>query len=150
MSYNVKLSLCNDGEHEGDIAFASCPCPAGKGPRGSCKRIAARCYAIEELVRLSWCTTEFETCTSRLQTCNQPRKRKLDSQSVYEFNFSKKIYGREERKTAKPLNDPTRPSERNSDPKNDNRELLDNIKGVKPHCGFVCLLSDEKLYQTDS
>ena len=91
--------------------------------------------------------TLFETCTSRLQTWNQPRKRKLDSQSVYEIDFSKKIYRREERNNAKPLNDPRRPSERNNDPKNVNRELLDKIKRVKPNCGFFCLLSDEKLDQ---
>ena len=91
--------------------------------------------------------TLFETCTSRLQTWNQPRKRELDSQSVYEIDFSKKIYRREERNNAKPLNDPRRPSERNNDPKNVNRELLDKIKRVKPNCGFFCLLSDEKLDQ---
>ena len=59
----------------------------------------------------------------------------------------KKIYRREERNNAKPLNDPRRPSERNNDPKNVNRELLDKIKRVKPNCGFFCLLSDEKLDQ---
>ena len=69
-----------------------------------------------EFVRLK-CTREFETCTSRLQTWNQPRKRKLDSQSVYEIDFSKKIYRREERNNVKPLNDPRRPSERNNDSK---------------------------------
>lgn len=90
---------------------------------------------------------EFETCTSRLQTWNQPRKRKLDSQSVYEIDFSKKIYRREERNNVKPLNDPRRPSERNSDSIKVNRELLDKIKRVKPNCGFFCLLSDEKLHQ---
>ena len=146
LKYNIKLSLCNNGEQEGKITFASCACPAGKGPCGSCKHIAALCYALEEFVRLK-CTREFETCTSRLQTWNQPRKRKLDSQSVYEIDFSKKIYRREERNNAKPLNDPRRPSERNNDPKNVNRELLDKIKRVKPNCGFFCLLSDEKLDQ---
>ncbi|KAL9961806.1 hypothetical protein ACROYT_G030828 [Oculina patagonica] len=143
--YNVKLSLCNNGEQKGEITFASCACPAGKGPRGSCKHIAALCYALEEFVRLK-CTREFETCTSRLQTWNQPRKRKLDSQSVYEIDFSKKVYRREESR-AKPLNDPRRPSERNNDTKNVNRELLDKIKTVKPNCGFFCLLSDERLDQ---
>lgn len=109
LKYNIKLSLCNNGEQEGKITFASCACPAGKGPCGSCKHIAALCYALEEFVRLK-CTREFETCTSRLQTWNQPRKRKLDSQSVYEIDFSKKIYRREERNNAKPLTDPRRPS----------------------------------------
>ncbi|PFX24908.1 hypothetical protein AWC38_SpisGene10495 [Stylophora pistillata] len=125
----------------GNNTFASCACPAGKGPRGSCKHIGALCYALEEFVRLE-CTREFETCTSRLQSRNQPRKRKLDSQSVYEIDFSKKIYRREERINVKPLNDPRRPSERNNDSKKVNRELLDKIKIVKPNCGFFCLLSE--------
>ena len=98
LRYIVKLSLSKDGEHEDDIAFASCPCPAGKGPLGSCKHIAALCYALEEFVRLR-CTREFETCTSRLQTWNQARKRKLDSQSVYEIDFSKKKFMEEKKGT---------------------------------------------------
>ena len=146
LKYNVKLSVCNNGEHEGKITFASCACPAGKGPRGSCKHISALCYALEEFVRFK-CIWEFETFTSRLQTWNQPRKRKLDSQSVYEIDFSKKIYRREERNNVKPLNDPRRPSERNNDSKKVNRELRDKIKRVWPNCGFFCLLSDEKLDQ---
>ena len=35
LKYNIKLSVCNNGEHEGEITFASCACPAGKGPRSS-------------------------------------------------------------------------------------------------------------------
>jgi len=97
-------------------------------------------------VRLT-CTREFGTCASRLQTWNQPRKRKLDSQSVYAIDFSKKIHRREERNNVKPLNDPRRPSERNNDSKKVNRELLDKIKRVRPNCGLFCLLSDEILDQ---
>ena len=52
LKYNVKLSLCNNGEHEGEITFAICACPAGKGPRGFCKLIAALCNAIGEFLRL--------------------------------------------------------------------------------------------------
>lgn len=91
------------------------------------------------------CAREFETGTSRLQTWNQPRKRKLGSQSVYEIDFSKKSYRREERSNIKPLTDPRRPSERNNDSKKVSRELLAKIKRVKPNCGVFCLLSDEKL-----
>jgi len=53
--------------------------------------VLAQKNALEEFVRLE-CAREFETCTSRLQTWNQPRKRKLDSQLVYEIDFSKKSY----------------------------------------------------------
>lgn len=110
LKYNVKLSLYNNGEHEGETAFASCPYPADKSPPGSCQHIAALCYALEEFLRLK-CTWEFET---------RPQKRKLDSQTVYEIDFSKKTYRRKER-TAKPLNDPRRPSQRNNDPKKVNK-----------------------------
>ena len=75
LKYKVKLSLCNYGEHEGEITFASCACSAGKGQRSFCKHIATLCCALEEFVRLK-CTREFATCTSRLRTWNQPRKRK--------------------------------------------------------------------------
>ena len=68
LKYKVKLSVCNNVEHESEIRFASCACPAGKGPRGSCKHIAALCYALEEFVRLK-CTREFETCIF-LKTAN--------------------------------------------------------------------------------
>ena len=78
---------------------------------------------------------------------NRERGNLIRSQYI-KLIFRKKIYGREERNTAKPLNDPRRPSERNNDPKKVNRELLDDIKRLKPNCGFFCLLSDEKLYQT--
>ena len=30
LKYNVKLSLCNNGGHEGEITFASCACPAAE------------------------------------------------------------------------------------------------------------------------
>ena len=52
LKYNVKLSLCNNGEYDYEITFVSCTCPAGKGSRSSCKHIAALCYALEEFVRL--------------------------------------------------------------------------------------------------
>ena len=106
-TYKLQVSLFKDGENEGDIVFACCPCPAGKGPKGSCKHIAAVCYALEEFCRMK-STREYESCTSRLQTWNQPRKRKLDPQSVYDIDFSKKIYRREERNAVKPLSDPRR------------------------------------------
>ena len=130
LQFKVKLSLCNYGEHKGEITFASCACPAGKGSPGNCKHIVTLCYALEEFVRLM-CTRDFETCASKLQTWNQPRKRKFDSQSVYEIDFLKKIYRREQRNNVKPLNDPRRPSEGNNDSKKIHRKLLEKIKRVK-------------------
>ena len=111
--YKLKLSMLKSVVHEGEIVFSSCVCPAGKGLHGSCKHIAALCYALEEFTRLK-CMPEFETCTSRLQTWNQPRKRKLDPETVYDIDFSRKIY-RKKKKNPKPLTDPRRPCDRNDD-----------------------------------
>ena len=147
--YKLKLSMGKSGNCEGEILFSSCPCPAGKGPLGSCKHIAALCYALEEFNRLK-CTREFDTCTSRLQTWNQPRKRKLDPQTVYDIDFSKKIYRRVKKKKPKPLTDPRRQCDRNNDSKKVNAELLEKIKAVKPHSGFFCLLSNEVQPQKDN
>ena len=37
---------------DSDIDHANCECPAGKGPHGSCKHIAAVFYALEDFVKL--------------------------------------------------------------------------------------------------
>ena len=64
-----------------ELDGAECGCPAGRGPRASCKHIAALCYALEEFARLKQLPT-FHTCTDKLQTWNQPRPRKLQPMPV--------------------------------------------------------------------
>ena len=59
-----------------EIAHAQCCCPAGCGPKASCKHIAALCYTLEEFSRPRQ-LPDFSSCTDRLQTWNQPRPRKL-------------------------------------------------------------------------
>ena len=90
LKYKLNVTMINSGEQAGEITYACCsPCPAGKGPFASCKHLAALCFALEEFVRLKK-SRDFATCTDRLQTWNQPRKRKLEPRSVYEIDFSKK------------------------------------------------------------
>ena len=71
--YKIILKL-DSGSYE--IDGAECGCPAGRGPRASCKHIAALCYALEEFARLKQLPS-FQTSTERLQTWNQPRPRKF-------------------------------------------------------------------------
>ena len=35
-----------------DVSSAQCTCPAGKGPFGSCKHIAALCFILEDFVKM--------------------------------------------------------------------------------------------------
>ena len=71
--YQLKLIL----NQSYDVFYASCGCPAGKGPSGSCKHIGALCYAFSDFCK-SGSTQEFLTCTSKLQSWNKPRGRKVD------------------------------------------------------------------------
>lgn len=98
--YQVRLIL----DRNADVVFASDGCPAGKGPHGSCKHLAAFCYALEEFVRLGF-TRPFFSCTERLQTWNQPRDKKLKPQSLYNISFERKQYGKDKRQSPKPLPD---------------------------------------------
>ena len=68
--YNVNLTMDNDGE----VLSANCGCAAGRGPNGNCKHISALCYALEEYCRIKSLRLP-QSCTSMLQTWNQPRKR---------------------------------------------------------------------------
>ena len=61
--YKMELALNN---LLANITHAKCDCPAGAGPLGSCKHIAAFCYALEEFSRIR-CVRDPESCTSQLQ-----------------------------------------------------------------------------------
>ncbi|CAB4022385.1 Transposon Tf2-9 poly, partial [Paramuricea clavata] len=61
-----------------------------------------------------------------------------------------KIYRKQKKKNPKPLTNPRLPCDRNDDCQIVNKEFLNKIKEVIPNCGFVCLLSDEKLDQNKS
>ena len=83
--YKIELQL---EESNFEISAAQCGCPAGRGPRASCKHIAALCYALEEFEKVTR-IPEFQTCTDKLQTWNQPRPRKLDPIPVESLRIRK-------------------------------------------------------------
>ena len=72
--YKLALTL---NSHTLDIIYATCGCPAGKGPSGSCKHISALCYAFAEFCKCG-AIPGFLTCTDKLQSWNKPRSRKVD------------------------------------------------------------------------
>lgn len=59
-----------------DVIAAECDCPAGKGPHASCKHIGGLSYALEEYARFGR-STEYLTCTDKLQEWNRPRPKKV-------------------------------------------------------------------------
>ena len=83
--YKIKISMTNSS----DICLAECSCPAGRGPHGSCKHIAATLFALENFntIREEIQDNDTVSCTSKLQTWNQPRKRRLDSQPISQISF---------------------------------------------------------------
>ena len=63
------------------------------GPFGNCRHIAALGYALEEYSQIRTLRTPT-ACTSKLQTWNQPRKRKLDSLPAADIKFVKMEHGK--------------------------------------------------------
>ena len=100
--YKLEMIL----DPHGDIVSASCGCPAGGKPHGSCKHIAALCYALEAYCRLVEETRLQDSCTSRLQVWNRPRKRRLPPQEVEEISFIKEEYGKSKRPVQPMVYDP--------------------------------------------
>lgn len=86
--YSLRIAFQNN-----DIIYATCGCPAGRGPTGICKHIGALCYFIEDLCRTKIAT--YQSSTSSLQQWHQPtRKRKSSPRSFDGIKFVKAEYGK--------------------------------------------------------
>ena len=79
--YLLKVAIKSE---ESDIVYAECGCPAGMGPKGSCKHIAALAYALIDFYHYK-CLPEYHTSTEILQQWNRPRQRHVDIVPVDEL-----------------------------------------------------------------
>ena len=57
---------------DGTLLNSQCECPAGVGPHGTCKHIAALALAIMHLHQTGDLSGMNEGCTDRLQTFHKP------------------------------------------------------------------------------
>ena len=80
--YFIKLVIRSEAESV--IVYAECGCPAGRGPMGSCKHIAALAYALVDFGRTR-SLPEYRTCTDVLQQWNRPRPRHVEIIPVSEL-----------------------------------------------------------------
>ena len=86
-TYGVELAIA--AKSIPAIEWAKCDCPAGKGPHGSCKHLAALMYALEDFSRTIASLDANTSVTSKLQQWNIPRKRKLFIRVAEELDFRK-------------------------------------------------------------
>ena len=70
MTYNYKL--CIDKE-SGDIQSSHCECPAGKGPNGTCKHLAAVMVLLETFTDSGKLSLE-KSCTESLMMFHKSKK----------------------------------------------------------------------------
>ena len=68
--------------------FPHCICQAGKGLNNSCKHTEALLFGLEEFTCLGF-TRDVLTCTNRLQTWNQQRKKGALIFTVEEMEWEK-------------------------------------------------------------
>jgi uncharacterized Zn finger protein len=59
----------------GAIVNTHCECPAGIGPHGTCKHLAAVYLALIQLVQEKQLSGMNEGCTDKLQTFHKPPKK---------------------------------------------------------------------------
>ncbi|XP_071150729.1 uncharacterized protein [Mytilus edulis] len=69
VSYNYKIRL---DKKTGDPLNSHCECPAGRGPHGTCKHLAAVFLMMEDFVNNGALKVE-KTCTENLQMFNKPK-----------------------------------------------------------------------------
>ena len=71
-----------------EIQGASCGYPAERGPKTSCKHVAALCYALDDYSKLQ-SLPDLESVTECLQTWNQPKPKKLNPLPVINLRTRK-------------------------------------------------------------
>ena len=136
--YNIKINITDSS----NVCLAECSCPAGRDPHGSCKHIAATLFALENFntIREEIQDDDTVSCTSKLQTWNQPRKRRLDSQPVSEISFKVEDYYCKPTHQSKELIDP-RPLELQKTTDEEKEAFIANLKKLEVSCGFLDLLT---------
>ena len=114
------------------------------GPFGSCKHIAALCFALEDFVKMREIILEQgeDACTSVLQRWNQPRKKRLESKKIEDIDFSSSCYGKSScSRTYYKACDP-RPVSMQKTSKNELEEFTLQLQSLQSPCGFLHLLSE--------
>ena len=133
--YKLEMTL----DDNGDVVTASCGCPAGGRPHGSCKHIAALCYALEAYCRFVEETRLQDSCTSRPQVWNRPRKRHLTPQEIDEITFVKEEYGKSKR-PMQPMQYDPRPAELQHTSADEIKVLRDALLATGKDVAFLHIL----------
>ncbi|XP_050388704.1 uncharacterized protein LOC126807882 [Patella vulgata] len=82
LTYNYKLSV---EKSSGEIVNSHCECPAGKGPHGTCKHLAAVLLMLVKFIEDGQCKIK-RSCTENLQSFHMP-KRQYEGSPVKSENF---------------------------------------------------------------
>ena len=138
--YKLEVDIKTTGS---DVCHAQCNCPAGRGPHGSCKHIAATLFALENFYstceEIKASNDDDVSCTSKLQTWNQPRKRRLECKCSSEITFRVEDYYHKPCRQSKEPLDP-RPLESQKITDTEMEAVLGNLKELKLSCGFLDLM----------
>ena len=69
VTYTVRVKL----HQRGEVINTDCECPAGKGPHGTCKHVAALLVMMSNFLQTGELTMK-KGCTDVLQTFHKPQK----------------------------------------------------------------------------
>ena len=146
--YKLRMCVTVSGEKRevAEDVLCDCTCPAGKGPKGSCKHLAALMYALEEFTRLGF-TRDLATCTDVLQTWNQPSQKKSKPMKIEEMDWQRPAQSdasKEKRKrTAADIKDPRALSKRGCMQDSVTEHAYSSFTGHGPLLGLSLVAGDE-------
>jgi len=141
--YRMVVSLCRGSWK---VISAICGCPAGRGPRASCKHIGALCYAVANFC-LYGQLPDFLTCTDVTQVWNIPAQKKHKPIVVDQLKLTRKeILNKPSGAQPIPgMYDPRPPSLRVVNPQN-SEQLRLRLLQIDHSCGLIQQLIPLDIY----
>ena len=143
---NVVYKLLLSFDSTFHVNSASCGCPAGMGPTGSCKHIGALCYAFANFCEMG-SIPDYLTCTERLSTWNQPKGPKVTPIPVEEL-CSRRNEIADKCATSSVVFDPRHPNYQTSDTNSAEIlrcDLLNKCRDVNPALLTILVPSTAKI-----
>ena len=139
--YKLEIDIATTGS---DVCHAQCNYPTDRSLHGSCKRNAAILFALEifystyKEIQASSNDNDV-SCTSKLQTWNQPKKRRLESKCSSDIAFRvEDYYHKPCHQSKQPLDPQPLDSQKTTDAEIE--AFFGNLTELKVSCGFLDLI----------
>lgn len=138
-------------EDSGDVSYAACECPAGRGEKGKgkCNHVGSVLFCVEDFTQKGFHKeTEVVTCTSKLNGWIVPRNLNVEPTPVKHLKIKKEVHGKKGDAASITEYDPRAPNQREVDMHALSR-LYADLEDACPRSGFFLFHETANLKITD-